>query len=137
MAQNYNIYVHVVGGMNGRNGRNGTDGISPNLPKTPNKIIKQAMGGMALGGGVLMAASIVNQTMEVIGYLSNEISGNPMVSMAYNNFKSQLNWATNPITAITSSTKQYIETRKANIKIEEDRLATGNSIINNYEGKVS
>lgn len=134
MGQNYNIYIHNAKGGYGVNGQKKTTSDNFNVKKIPgqaNHALRQVI-PMAF-----TAMAVVNQTIEVIGYLSQEVGGNPMVSMGYSNFKKSLSWATNPITAITSSAKAYVETRKENIKISEEREATGNSVINNYEGKVS
>lgn len=138
MGQNYNIYIHNAKGgygVNGSgNGQKKTTSDNFNVKKTPGQLNHALRQGIPMA---FTAMAVVNQTMEVIGYLSQEVGGNPMVSMGYNNFKKSLSWATNPITAITSSAKAYVETRKENIKISEEREATGNSVINNYEGKVS
>ena len=109
------------------------------------KIIKNPMGTLVGGvskavpivAGVLMAAKIADSIVESAIPFYEGYTGDYRVGFNYANAKAVIGAITNPIGALTNVAQRQMEIYRQNLQVEQQRMLTGNSIINTYGGRTS
>ena len=153
MARDYNIYIHFDSTKSAKTSPQGESAkqssespssvnITPSkvvraikspvssLIGSASKVVPEIAAAVAIAGVVDSAVSI--GTTFISGY-----SGNNQIKMNYANFKTSINAFMNPLGTLQQVATTSMEAYKYNTKQEELRELTGNSIINNYNGKAS
>lgn len=109
------------------------------------KMVKNPMGSLIGGAakaspviaGVVLAAKIADAIVETALPYYEGYTGDYRVSFNYANAKSVIGAITNPLGTLNNVFTKQMEMYRENLKVQEQRLLTGNSIINSYGGKAS
>ncbi len=120
----------------------GGNGGGVDIPDSPISITKggsislKALTGLAKIKAIIMVAKTAVRIADTIIPYQAGYTGDTTLEKNWANAKSVVNLL-NPISAINSSFTQTMEMYRENLKTEELRKATGNSVINVYGGKTS
>lgn len=87
--------------------------------------------------GSLIAIKVVDQIVETALPFYAGYTGDYTASFNYANVKSAISAVMNPLGTLTSIATRQMEIYRQNTKITQERMLTGNSIINTYGGKSS
>lgn len=109
------------------------------------KIIKNPMGALVGGAskaipvvaGVLLTAKIADSIVEAVLPYYEGYTGDYRVGFNYSNAKSVIGAVMNPIGTLNNVFTKQMEMYRENLKVQEQRLLTGNSIVNTYGGRTS
>lgn len=129
------------GGSSGGSGED-SSGVSPSgivrMIKNPmSALIGGASKAMPAVAGALAAAKFVDYVVETALPFYEGYTGDYRVSFNYANAKAVIGALTNPIGAMTSVAQRQMEIYRENLKVQQQRMLTGNSIINTYGGRTS
>lgn len=87
--------------------------------------------------GSLIAIKVADQIVETALPFYEGYTGDYRPSFNYANTKSVISAVMNPLGTLTSIATRQMEIYRQNTKITQERMLTGNSIINTYGGKSS
>jgi hypothetical protein len=153
MARDYNIYIHTDSPTTSKtkpNGKTASQASDHETSATATasqvaRIVKNPVG--ALVGTLSKAAPAVGVAVIVAGMLDSALNvgltlgagytGNQMLKMNYSNFKNSVGAFMNPLGTIKQVAYANMEQFRFSQKVEQEKILTGNSIINNYSGKAS
>ena len=86
---------------------------------------------------VMTAIKLADQLVETALPYYEGYTGDYRVGFNYANAKSVIGAVMNPLGALNDTVTRQMEVYRQNLKIEQSRMLTGNSIINTYGGKAS
>ena len=87
--------------------------------------------------GVVLAAKLTDAAVEVALPYYEGYTGDYRVGFNYANAKAVIGAISNPLGTINNYALKQMEVYRENLKTEQQRLLTGNSIINTYGGRTS
>jgi hypothetical protein len=87
--------------------------------------------------GIMAAIKVADQLVETALPYYEGYTGDYRPSFNYANAKAAIGVIMNPLGAINNTFTRQMEVYRQNLKIEQSRMLTGNSIINTYGGKAS
>lgn len=153
MARDYNIYIHfdsVKGTKTAPQGESAKQSSeSPSSVNiTPSKVVRAIKSPVSslIGSAskvvpeiaaAVAIASVIDSAVSIGTTFISGYSGNNEIKMNYANFKTAVGAFMNPLGTLQRVATANMEAYKYNTKQEELRELTGNSIINNYNGKAS
>lgn len=153
MARDYNIYIHTDSPTTSKTRPSGNTASKASNHETSAtatasqvaRLVKNPVGALigsvskvapAIGVAVIVAGA-VDSVLSVGLTLGAGYTGNQMLKMNYSNFKNSVSAFMNPLGTIKQVAYANMEQYKFSQKVEQEKILTGNSIINNYSGKAS
>lgn len=166
-TQSYTIYIRYPNRVSNNKCKPNTSGgednnVKPtNIPTSEEDNGSNGGGGMSIGGtlailknplgtllggvknaypgvsGALIAIKIADQIVETALPYYEGYTGDYRPSFNYANAKAMIGAIMNPTGTLNSLMTRQMEIYRQNLKIEQTRMLTGNSIVNIYGGKAS
>lgn len=126
-------------------GSSGNGGGGMSIGGTLIKVIKNPLGSLIGGAskaapavaGALIAIKIADQLVETVLPFYEGYTGDYRPSFNYANAKAAIGAVLNPLGSLSSIATRQMEIYRQNARITQERMLTGNSIINTYGGKAS
>lgn len=133
------------GGSSGGSGGGSSGGGGSFNPWKVARAVKNPMGAL-LGAatkvlpavaGVVAVAKITDNVVSAVLPFYEGYSGDYTIGINYANVKNSIGAIMNPFGTLINYQRVQMETYRANLVVEQQRMLTGNSIINTYGGKAS
>ena len=130
------------GSSGGGSGSGSGGGFNPNRVmraiKNPlGTLLGAASKAIPVVAGVVLAAKLTDAAVEVALPYYEGYTGDYRVGFNYANAKAVIGAISNPLGTINNYALKQMEVYRENLKTEQQRLLTGNSIINTYGGRTS
>ena len=128
----------VGGGDSGSSGGGGSAvGIVRTIKSPMRTLLGSASKALPLIGVVYATAKIVDMAVETALPYYEGYTGDYRVGFNYANAKSVIGAIANPLGTLNNVATRQMEMYRENLRVQEQRLLTGNSILNTYGGRTS
>ena len=126
----------------GDSGSSGGGGFNPNrvmraIKHPLGSLLGAASKAIPLVAGVVLAAKLTDAAVETALPFYEGYTGDYRVGFNYANAKAVIGAISNPLGSINNYALKQMELYRENLKVEQQRMLTGNSITNTYGGRTS